>query len=163
MSVDLAKRRRKSRRAILLWGSFAHYIVWGLSPVAINQASTKCRWRHSPIILCPSSCKLSAKPPIWYDLRNWTQLFFWPDKSSKLRILPQQNTALLSHVCPSVTGVTSHLFTFITLLDPANHIFSESLWQPPSTDHFVTTWWPWITRITKSKHDKCRIRTVYSV
>ena len=27
----------------------------------------------------------------------------------------------------------------------------------------LTTWWSWITRITKFKHDKCRICTVYSV
>ena len=33
--------------------------------------------------------------------------------SCKLRILLKQNTALLSYVCPSVTGVTSQVFSII--------------------------------------------------
>ena len=67
-----------------------------------------------------------------------------------LRILPQQNTALLSHVRPcvrvSVTGVTSHLFAVITCIRPCKpYIFWKLMTATihwPLGDPLVTTWWP---------------------
>ena len=66
-----------------------------------------------------------------------------------LRILPQQNTALLSHVLPCVspsTEVTSHFFTFITCIRPCKpYIFWNLLTATihlPLDDHLVTTWGP---------------------
>ena len=56
--------------------------------------------------------------------------FYLPHKglAFQLRILPQQNTALLSSVCRPcvVTGVTSPLYD---VLDHTNHTFSESSWS----------------------------------
>ena len=67
-------------------------------------------------------------------------------------------------VRPCVTGVTSHLFTFITGITPCKpYIFwklmtaYDSLWQPLSTDDLVTTWWPLGSQVA------VWIRTVYSI
>jgi len=80
-------------------------------------------------------CQIAFQPsPPQSNGRLRACVFHWFHENSSrqqiLRILPQQNTALLSNVrvcvCPCVTGMTSPLYD---VFDHTNHTFSESSWS----------------------------------